>query len=222
MTSLVVLLHLCDSLFPLGSFSHSDGLEAATSQDEVTSPDDLRSWMDVTLTEGLGRSEGPAVARAWTAFTDGQFEELSSMDDEIHALRPTSGGRTATRAMGSRLLKTWQHIRPDDRLISLLGARTAFTLPVAFGIVSAAASIPVRSAVEGFMYTRLAAVISTAMRLMPLGQHEGHALLADILMRVPAVADGVLRDEAPFRSFTPELDRAAMSQQFGQSRLFRS
>src|SRR6185503_8361644 len=27
---LLALLHLCDSLFPLGGFAHSDGLEAAT------------------------------------------------------------------------------------------------------------------------------------------------------------------------------------------------
>src|SRR5262245_61799935 len=104
---LVVLLHLCDSLFPIGSFAHSDGLEAATSRGDIQTPHDLRAWMEVTLTETLRRIEGPTVARAWHAVKHEQFAALTALDDEVYALRPTSAGRESTRAMGSRLLKTW-------------------------------------------------------------------------------------------------------------------
>jgi urease accessory protein len=219
--NLVVLLHLCDSLFPIGSFAHSDGLEAATSERQVETAADLLGWVNATLSN-LRWSEGPAVYRARQAFGDRQFAAIGVDDDELYALRPSSAGREATRAMGARLLKTWQHIRPCDDLRRLLADRTGFTLPVAFGIVSGASAIPPRAAVEGFIYTRLAAVVSAAMRLMSIGQHEGHTLLADALDRVPAIADAVLIDATPFQSFTPALDIAAMSQQYGHSRLFRS
>jgi urease accessory protein len=220
--NLVVLLHLCDSLFPIGSFSHSDGLETATSQDQIRTAADLRSWMDVTLTESLRRTEGPGVSRAWRVFTGGHLDRLAAIDDELHALRPSSAGRQASRAMGTRLLKTSQQLRPHNRLERLLSERPAFTLPIAFGVVSAASAIPVRAAVEGFMYTRLAAVLSAAMRLMPIGQQEGHALLAGLLNGVPAIAADAVAEDAPVRSFTPALDLAAMNQQYGHSRLFRS
>ena len=124
--------------------------------------------------------------------------------------------------MGSRLLKTWQRIRPGDSVGLAFPERTPLTLPVAFGAVAAAAGIPVRSAVEGFMYTRLAAIVSSAMRLMPLGQVEGHTLLAESLARVPALAAEVLDDDAPLGAFTPVLDVMVMSQQYGESRLFKS
>src|SRR5437773_2193032 len=169
--NLVVLLHLCDSLFPIGSFAHSDGLEAATTQRRIETAADLRAWIEVTLSETLCRLEGPAVARAWEAFVHNQFTALAAMDDELHALRPSSGGRKATRAMGGRLLKTWQQIRPGTTIERLLSGRTTFTLPVAFGIVTAASSIPVRAAVEGFIYTRLAASVPAPTRLMSAGQH---------------------------------------------------
>lgn len=220
--NLVVLLHLCDSLFPIGSFAHSDGLEAATSRQQIETAGDLRAWMDVMLMDTLRWLEGPAVHRAWHSFSDRQFGAIVAIDDEVYALRPSSATREATRAMGTRLLKTWQQIRPCDAVRSLFSDRPAFTLPVAFGVVSSASMIPARAAVEGFMYTRLAAVVSAAMRLMPIGQHEGHRLLADTLERVPAIAGAVMLDARPLQSFTPELDVAAMSQQYGHSRLFRS
>jgi urease accessory protein len=219
---LVVLLHLCDSLFPIGSFAHSDGLEAATTEGRIESAEDLRAWMDATLSETLRWLEGPAVARAWQAFTNDEYEAIAALDDELHAFRPSSSGREATRAMGGRLVRTWQQIRPSNAVERLLSERTTFTLPVAFGVVSAASSIPARAAVEGFMYTRLAAMVSTAMRLMPIGQQKGHTLLAHALCEVPALAGAVLADAAPLRSFTPMLDTMAMTQQYGQSRLFRS
>ena len=121
--NLVALLHLCDSLFPIGSFAHSDGLEAATTRQQIETADDLRSWMEVTLSATLRWSEGPAVRRAWEAFVRGQYATIATIDDEVHALRPTSSGRDATRAMGGRLLKTWQQIRPNKCVARLLCER---------------------------------------------------------------------------------------------------
>ena len=48
---LLALLHLCDSLFPIGSFGYSDGLEAATAAGLVETPADLQEWLDVCLDE---------------------------------------------------------------------------------------------------------------------------------------------------------------------------
>jgi len=93
---------------------------------------------------------------------------------------------------------------------------------VAFGIVCSATGIDERSTVEGFIYTRLAATVSAAMRLMPVGQHEAHAALADALARVPSIARAILDDCPEPTQFTPMLDIAAMSQQYVHSRLFRS
>ena len=219
---LVVLLHLCDSLFPIGSFAHSDGLEAATACGEIRTAGELRAWMDVTLAAILRRVEGPAVARAWHLVTNGQCDDALAMDDEVYALRPTSTGRESTRAMGSRLLKTWRHLRPEDSMGLAFPEGAQLTLPIAFGAVAATSGIPVRAALEGFMYTRLAAIVSAAMRLMPLGQHEGHALLAETLSRVPSIADDVLKDDSPLGGFTPVLDVMVMSQQYVESRLFKS
>jgi len=212
----VELLHLCDSLFPVGSFAYSDGLETVAAHCR------LDEWIDVVLDESLGRAEGPAVWRAWQACQARDWEMLAALDDEVIALKPAASARRSSRAMGVRLLTTWRVLHPDPRLDHLLARVKTPSLPVAFGAACSCAKIDRRAAVEAFAYTRLAATISAAMRLMPIGQTDAHALLARTLARVPPIVDAIAdRDAAP-ESFAPAMDIAAMSQQYLHSRLFRS
>jgi urease accessory protein len=220
------LLHLCDSLFPIGGFAHSDGLESATARGAIVDQRGLREWLDVALDETFGRMEGPAAWRAYAAFAGQRWAALAGLDEETAALRPSWSARRSSRAMGARLLTTWHALHPDPRLEHLRGlARSGTigpTLPVAFASVCASAEVGARGTLEAFAYTRLSATVSAAMRLMPIGQMEAHALLARTLERVPLIADRIVdRDAAP-ESFAPAADIASMTQQYLHSRLFRS
>jgi len=220
------LLHLCDSLFPIGSFAYSDGLESATSAGTVADADALHDWLDAGLDDTYGRLEGPAVWRAWSAFDDAQWDALEALDAELTALRPSSSARRSSRAMGLRLLTSWHSLHPDARLehaVTLAReGRLGPVLPIAFAAACASAGIDRRQSLEAFAYTRLAATISAAMRLMPIGQTDAHALLARTLDRVPRVVDAIVERDADPESFTPALDVAVMTQQYLHSRLFRS
>ena len=221
------LLHLCDSLFPLGGFAHSDGLEAAAAAGIEAGG--LRQWLDLCLDETIGRLEGPGLWQAWPAFHDANWDALADLDEELTALRPSASARRSSRAMGLRLLTTWQALHPDPRLEHAAtlarDGRLGPVLCVAFAGACACAGVAPRRAVEAFAYTRLAATVSVAMRVMPIGQAEAHGLLARAVDRVPAVVDTLIaRDRAGARvqSFSPALDLAVMSQQYLHSRLFRS
>jgi urease accessory protein len=220
------LLHLCDSLFPLGAFAYSDGLETATASGAIAGADGLRAWMDVCLDETIGRVDGPVAYEAWAAIHDRRWSDLAPLDAEAIALRPSAAGRRSTRAMGQRLLTTWRTLHPDDRLdaVQQLAAdgTIAPSFPVAFAAACAASGVDQWQTVEALAYTRLAATVSAAMRLAPVGQTDAHALLARALDRVPATVAAIAARRAAPESFTPAADLAAMSQQYLHSRLFRS
>jgi urease accessory protein len=97
-------LHLCDSLFPIGGFGHSDGLEAATAGGLVQTPADLQAWLDVCLDEAVGRMDGPAALCAWAAFDREDWEALRQLDEELTAMRPAAATRGSSSAMGRRLV----------------------------------------------------------------------------------------------------------------------
>ena len=109
MTSqLATLLQLCDSLFPLGAFAHSDGLEAAVVAGDVASVDDFHPWMQTLLSVTLRGCEAPAVRDGFTAFACGDLTRLAALDDEVHALRPsvTGQGRPFTKAGPAQFMPT--------------------------------------------------------------------------------------------------------------------
>jgi urease accessory protein len=216
----LALLHLSDSLFPIGAFAYSDGLESATSDGRIATAGDLRVWLDVCLDETIGRLEGPAVWRAWRAALDGDRRTLQSLAEELYALRPSSAARRSSRAMGARLVTTWSALHPTFER-ALEGLRLE-GLPIAYAAACAGTAVGRRDAVESFAYTRLAATVSAAMRLMPIGQTDAHAALARQLGRVPAVVDGIVERDGPLESFAPALDIETMRQQYLHSRLFRS
>jgi urease accessory protein len=222
---LLALLHLCDSLFPIGGFGYSDGLEAATAAGLVHTPADLKAWLDVCLDDVVGRTDGPAALRAWSAFERKDWETLCELDHEITAIRASAATRRSSRAMGHRLVTTWSTLYPDGRLEHLLDLarleRLGPALPIAFGCACASAGIEMRDAGAAFAYTRLASTISAALRLMRIGQTDAHARLAEVLGRAPLVVDAMARRARP-ESFTPMMDVSAMTQQYLHSRLFRS
>jgi urease accessory protein len=218
----LTLLQLCDSLFPLGAFAHSDGLEAAVTAGHVATGDDLAAWLQTLLAATLTQSEAPAVRDAFTAFASGDLAAIGALDDEVHAMRPSVSGREAGRAMGTRLLRTWQDIRPSSGVSRLTTERRHVCLPTAFGVVCADAGVARVEAVESFMYTRLASTVSAAMRLIALGQHDAHRLLARSLDAVPAAAALVEASAGRPQMFAPLMDIAAMSHPYVFSRLFRS
>jgi urease accessory protein len=222
---LLPLLHLCDSLFPIGSFGYSDGLEGATAAGLVQTPADLQAWLDVCLDEAVGRMDGPAALQAWAAFERHNWDALCQLDEEIIAMRPSSATRRSSRAMGLRLVTTWRSLYPDSRLECLVDlarqGRLGPALPIAFSCACASAGVTMCDAALAFAYTRLASTMSAALRLMPIGQTEAHSRLAEILRRVPAVVHAIPTGARP-ASFAPAMDMAAMAQQYLHSRLFRS
>jgi urease accessory protein len=221
---LLPLLHLCDSLYPTGAFAHSDGLVWATDRALVASAADLGAWMDASLSQPLARADGPAVWLAWHAFSGRDWRSLSAVNAESFALRPSAVGRQATRAMGVRLVRTWHQLYEPagfEEMFTAIDVERTMTLPAAFGVVCASIGVDARAAVEAFIYTRLAAVASGAMRLMAIGQHEAHRALAMRLRAVVAVVDAIAADPV-VSSFAPAQDLAAMSHQYVHSRLFKS
>ena len=135
------LLHLCDSLFPIGGFAFSEGLEAAAARHLIRNVEELSAWIDTVLDESVGRCEGPAVALAWRAFDSGRWDRLAILDQEVIALRAASAVRASTAAAGARLLKTWHALYPEPRLAHMLTMVDAGALrpalPVAFGAACA-------------------------------------------------------------------------------------
>src|SRR5262245_50225062 len=101
-------LQLTDSLFPVGAFAYSDGLETAVSAGLVADAAALGQWMDHWLNSVFVPCEGLALVKSMRALRANDVDSLAAVDDELCAIRPSSAMRAASTGNGKRLLSLYE------------------------------------------------------------------------------------------------------------------
>jgi urease accessory protein len=220
-SQLVQTLQMTDSLFPVGGYAYSDGLETAASAGLVHDAGTLAAWLDHYVQAVFIPCEGLALLKCMRASETGDWDTIRVIDEELSALKPAAAARSASRSIGRRLLTASALIsekaRPPD------GPPAECNAAVAYGLVFKSRGISAREAILAFGYTRLAGIVSAGMRLIAIGHQNGQILLAGAIERLPDAADQIfLLEHEPLRSFNPILDVQQMNHRYVYSRLFRS
>jgi len=220
---LVHALQLSDSFFPVGAFAYSDGLETAASSGTIHDADSLKSWLNHFLSNVFVPCDGLALLKCAEAFRCGDQEAIHRIDDELTAIKPSAAVRNASRSVGKRLLTAYAEISGDTAFPAFVRTLPQCNAPVAYALVLTHRGLDRRDALLAFGYSRLAGIVSAAVRLISIGQQQAQNLLSETLESLPEAATQVLDMEAePLRSFGPLMDIAQMNHRYVYSRLFRS
>jgi urease accessory protein len=212
-----------DSLFPVGAFAYSDGLESAAVSGSVGDGASLSDWLDHYISNVFVPCDGLALLKSARAQERGDWAAIRSLDEELTALRPAASVRSSSRVIGKRLLTAYVSIQSDPEFSISIRTLPQCNAPVAYGLVLSHCGIECSDALVAFGYARLAGMMSAGLRLLSMGQQQGQALLTRAIERLPLATAQILECEAePLRSFTPMLDIQQMNHQYIYSRLFRS
>jgi urease accessory protein len=208
------LLQLTDSAFPTGAFAHSFGLETYVARGLVHSATGLEGFISNTLLNALAPSDGVACVAVYRA-ADGWEDVVRELDQRLTAMKTVSEFRQASRALGLRFLRTATELLTLPRGASYLGAIEAKSLDghlsLAYGLVCRDLEWPLAPALAAWFRQSCAALISVGVRLIPLGQTEGQALLARLGTPIlDAVELALARDTHDLASFAPGQELAGM------------
>lgn len=195
--------------FPVGSFSWSQGLEWAMDQGvvtRVTLPQWLADWRDY----GSGWTDAVIVSLALRS--KARHHEL---DDVARAVCMSSQRLTETVEQG---------VAFATNITALTGqAFLATALPVAFGRACIDFPLSAREIIAAYIQAQAAALISAAVRFLPLGSIEGQRVLAHMQPGILTIADRASSaSAADLASITWGADIAAMCHETMQTRIFRS
>lgn len=211
------LLQLHDTALPVGTFAHSNGLEAYAQRG--MRPPELEAWLRSQLTYGFGRLDLAAVALAWSAVDD---DALAALDAELDAWKAVPSLRATSRALGRRTHALAAKLWPE-RTRQLIDGVAGGHHAVVLGAWSRALDLPRRPTLLAAGQGMVAAALAAATRCLPLGPERAQGLLVALQPDVAAAAARVDADPgASLWSATPGADLRAFEQTTMVTRLFES
>jgi urease accessory protein len=213
--------------FPTGSYSYSHGLEWAVEAGHAQDRKSLVDWLEADLSYGSGRNEAIFFSEAWRCAMDDDRAKLYEIAELAAAFRGSSEFALESSQQGAACLATLRRVWPDrllDWLSETLGERHIQpTFSVVLGIRSARQGIPVSVALPAFLQSYIANLVTAGVRLIPLGQTDGQAALAELeqaVLAASAQAKMATIDDLGSAAFM--VDLASMTHETQYTRLFRS
>jgi urease accessory protein len=226
------LLAWLSPAFPTGGFAYSHGIEWAVEAGDIRDGATLLAWVEDVLRHGAGRTDAILLRRAHAGAAVIVLARAAQPSRERLAEATAQGGAFERAAFA------WRHPPHPGPLpegegeppLPLGLGREAdqgwgegATYPVAVGRLAGAHGIDVDLTCAAYLQAFAANLISAAVRLVPLGQSAGLAVLAALEPTILAVADatrGSGLDDIGGSAFRSDI--AAMRHETQYTRLFRS
>ena len=181
------LLQVNDALFPIGGYSHSQGLETYIQRGIVHNVDTAREYITHKIKWNLAYTELLAARLAYEAAEKKDLKELLYLEELLEASRIPMEQREAARKMGSRFAKTIEKLHAEtmpmkNREIfeAYLDARKgkAVSHCIVYGVFCAALGIEEEETLYHYLYAQTSAMVTNCVKTIPLSQSAGQQLLS--------------------------------------------
>lgn len=187
--SLARMLQFGDSMFPIGGFSFSSGLESAVQKAVVTDAVTLHAFTRTAL-EQAERGDGIALIAAHRAATAGDVDALIRIDTQVYARKLSEEARAMSVRMGKKFTEMGVQVTDAPLLCrwreSIAAALTPGCYPVALATNFAAQTLTERQAFVVHQYGVAVTILSAALRLMKISHLETQTILYEMSGRSEA------------------------------------
>lgn len=230
----LLLLQICDSVFPIGAYSHSYGLETYIQLGLVH--DEATAWQFIerqiayplTYTELLG------MRLAYEAAQTGELDRICEEEALMAAAKVPDETRTASHKMAARFCKTAEGFLEGEAAArfrayvagpaAAAGAsRRLHMVNAAYGVFAALAQISEDELLRRYLYSQVSAMVANCVKTVPLSQTAGQRLLfASAPLQVEAVERALAASKDLLGLSMPGFDVRCIEHETLYSRLYMS
>ncbi|MDD7430120.1 MAG: urease accessory protein UreF [Oscillospiraceae bacterium] len=187
---LLNILQICDSLFPVGAFTLSNGLETYVQKDIITSPRGLTEYLGYYLSV-LPYNELGAAALAYGGC------DVRRLDEIYTACKAPEEIRSGSKKTAGRFFRVRENMGGDtprlDEYIRLVKrGECAGHQPIAYGLYMSDVGTDIGQALRVYGYSICSAIVTNCVKLVPLSQLEGQRILSESFGGIEQAADTAL------------------------------
>lgn len=224
MSTTLRTLQFGDSMFPVGAFAFSNGLEMAIQHGVVRDRASLHEFVRTT-TRQAASGDGIALLAGHRSAVAGDLDGIRRADEAVHLRKLNEETRTMTVRMGRKLAEAATHIVGDSllekRFRDTASDHVPVTYPVALGVLFATLGLSEEDAFAAHQYGAAVMVLSAAIRLMRVDHLDTQAILFAVNDTAAAeyrrVAGAELSEMA---TFAPVVDVLAAAHVHAHVRMF--
>lgn len=222
--SILQMMQVSDSLFPIGAFTLSNGLETFVIEGRLSSDEDLKNYLN-SYVSVLPYNELGVMLLSYKYADDLVY--IKKLDEYFTALRSPVEVRMGSKKLCSRFLKIWDEIKDYERLIKykkLIKDKECYgNHSIAVGLYAKDIGLEREIAAAVYCYSLLSAIVTNAVKTVPLSQLAGQKILNEALAEIEEkvkIADQLEMEELGITA--PIMDIAAMNHECLYSRLYMS
>ena len=114
--SVLRVIQICDSNFPIGSFNHSYGMESYLRNNKITNAESLKEYLDVFLNNVFIYSDGLAIRMLYEYLNKNEWEKILELDRMLTVQTIAKETRNGSKLIASRMIKLFLDLYDSDIL----------------------------------------------------------------------------------------------------------
>ncbi len=225
----LLLLQICDSVFPIGAYSHSYGLETYIQLGIVHDEETAARYVGQQIRYPLTYTELLGMRLAYEAAAAGDLACVAELEALMAAAKVPAECRDASRRMAARFCKTAAAFLSGEAAecfsayVGGPSARGSHMVNAAYGVFCAIAGIGERELLCRYLYAQVSAMVVNCVKTVPLSQTAGQEILfASAPAQAEAVERALAADESLLGLSMPGFDTRSIEHETLYSRLYMS
>lgn len=172
-----LLLQVNDSLFPIGGYTHSFGLESYIQMGEVRDRESAYSYVVANLNSQILYNDLLMIKLIFDHRAD--LQKVLELEDLANASASPMELREGVQKLGNRFIKTISvmGLSENEGFTSYLKASKNPTHASAYGVFCVSYGLDYKMALRHYLYAQSSNIVTNCVKTIPLSQNDGQVIL---------------------------------------------
>ncbi|WP_253248313.1 urease accessory protein UreF [Helicobacter sp. 12S02634-8] len=174
-----LLLQINDALFPIGSYTHSFGLESYIQMRRVYHQASALEYLRANLQTQFLYTELLSLKLAYSYAKEQDLQKILELEELVCIASSPMELRLANQKLGNRFLKTIKllSLAPKEMFHQYLQSTLVPTHATAYGVFCACMELDLNASIQHYLYAQSSNMVTNCVKTIPLSQNDGQKIL---------------------------------------------